>query len=63
MVEEEVEPGIFAACFEWDLAADEREAYAEFDEELAQMGDEFTFKVALPRFVREGQEIEIVGGL
>ena len=61
MVEEQVELEVLSPNFERDLAADEREADTQLDEELAQVCEEFPFEVALVCFLRESQEIEVVG--
>src|SRR4029077_2084726 len=51
---------VFSSDFEQNLAADEGEPNAELDEKLAQVREEFPLQVALLRFGRESEEIEIV---
>ena len=63
MVEEYVKFELFSANLKRHLVADERKADAELDQESAQLRKEAALKIALLRFVRERQEIEIVGSL
>jgi hypothetical protein len=63
MVEKEIELEVFSANFKRHLVADECKADAKFDQESAQLCEEVAFEIALLRFVRERQKIEIVGVL
>jgi hypothetical protein len=63
MVEEEIEFEIFSSNLKRNLAPDKGESHSQFDEELAQVREEFSFEVALLRLFRESQEIEVVGVL
>ena len=60
VVEEEIDLKVFSADFEWNLAADEGEAGAEFDKELAQVLQKPSFQVTFLRLGGERQEIEVV---
>src|SRR5439155_5820488 len=61
MVEKDIEPKIFSSDFQRNLAADESESHAQLDEELSQVRQQFPFEVAFVCFLREGEEIEVVG--
>ena len=60
VVKEKIESEIFSSDFERHLAADECEADAKLDEELAQVFEKSPFEVALLGVVGESQKIEAV---
>src|SRR5262249_23809200 len=60
MIEEEIEVEVFAPDFEPVLLADEGEAHAELEEELADMFDEASFEIALFGLSGEREEVECV---
>jgi hypothetical protein len=63
MVEEQIQVIVLAADFKVVLAADEREAFAEFEDKRAEMVDQTTFKIALQDIRAKRQEIEGIGVL
>src|SRR5262245_53178765 len=60
MEEQEVEEEVLAADLELHLAADEREADAELEEEVAHVRYESALEVSLLRLGPEGEEVEDV---
>ena len=61
VVEEEVDEELVAFDFQSELATDEGEARAQFQEEAGDMADEGILDVAFMRFIPEAEEIEVVG--
>ena len=55
MVEQKIEPEVLSANLKRNLAPGEGEAYAEFNEELAEMREESMLEVALVGFLSEGE--------
>ena len=60
MVEQQVEVEVFAADSQTDVASDEREADAEFDHEVAEMGGEVALQLVLAGVVSDREEVEVV---
>jgi hypothetical protein len=60
MIEEQVDVKILAAHLETHLLADEREARAKLDEELADVGQQPFLKGFLLELVGDRQELELV---
>lgn len=60
MVEEQVDVEVLAADGERILAAQQGEAGAHLQQQIAHMGEQAALQVPLVRFVSESQEVEIV---
>jgi len=60
VIEKQIEEVVLAVDGELDLVADEREACAEFEQELPHVGDEITFGDTFVRLLAQGQEVERV---
>jgi hypothetical protein len=61
VIEEQVDVEVVATDLHVILAANEREADAEFEQELADVCEQLTFEVALARLAVERQKVEVVG--
>ena len=58
MVEKEVNEEVLTADFEVMLAADEREADTEFEEEFADVSEQGAFEISLMRFLAQTKEVK-----
>ena len=61
MVEEQVDVEGLIPDLKWDLAADESETAAQFEEQIPEMDQKTTLDLALMRFAGDRQKIEVVG--
>jgi hypothetical protein len=60
VIEEQIELEVLSSDFQRDLAPNEGEAEAQFDEKGPQVSEEPLFQVVLVSFRCEGQKIEVV---
>lgn len=61
MVEEQVEVEVLAAHLQMHLAADEREAGAQLEQQLAQVLQEAAMEIAFAGVFGQAEKVEVVG--